>query len=99
MTGFNSSDAATGEGSVTQASVSARPLGIRRHCRIETFSAQFLNRCPFRNGLPIPSANFNSLPPRMAVASATSLADLFLLLPLRLGFLLKQRLPVSDRIW
>ena len=62
------------------------------------FRTKFLHGHRFRNGLAILGAGFNSPPPRVSMASAASLADcLFVLLPLRLGFLFEERLTVSNR--
>ena len=71
-------------------------MGLVGTVRIETFSAQFLNRSRTETGPPIPSATLPAAEDGGGRLLRLSLS-LFLLLSLRLGFLLKQRLPVSDR--
>ncbi len=69
-----------------------------RRLLTEAFRTKFLNRHRFRKGLTILGAGLNSPPPRVPMASAASLAaGVFVLLPLRLGFLFEERLTVSDR--
>src|ERR1700722_14297409 len=78
--------------------ISGFPLKTRRRRLLtESFCARFLGRHRFRKGLAILGAGFNFPPPRVPMASAASLAaGIFVLLPLRLGFLFEERLTVSD---
>src|SRR3984957_6615727 len=78
--------------------ISGFPFKTRgRRLVTESFRTRFLHRHPFRKGLTTPGAGFNPPPPRVPMASAASLAGVFVLLPLRLGFLFEERLTVSDR--